>query len=484
MLLILMVGQTVIAADQITRLTVTSQEATGMAMKRLEQVTRINTALAEIRASELGYVLSLLPAERSRYGAEIVSLRENIAFTVERYHQAIDDPVRLADYEAFLLHIEDYRKVDKTLVELVDLGGRAEAQGFFTASQPAFNKMLYHIHRLSSEEASISQALSQMAVEEASRARYFFIVVTALAALGEIGLGYYIFYSLSGGLGRLLEGTRRVTGGDLSHRVAVVSRDEFGELTRSFNSMVASLQVSQEENLRLTRESLQMREEHIRLLKDSLRRVVRAQEEERQRVARELHDEAGQSLTALQMGLARLEREAGSPQLRERVVALRSLAVATMDEVHRLALDLRPSALDELGLIPALRGHIREFSQRIGLPIEFQVNGEERRLPAEAETALFRVVQEGLTNVLKHSQAHHAWVAMHISPSHLVVTVRDDGVGFEVEKVLGSSDRRWLGLFGIRERVELLGGSLQVQSQPGQGTTLTVSVPLDAAGGA
>jgi signal transduction histidine kinase len=437
-------------------------------------VSRINTALAELRSAELGYILSHSEPERGGYRERIDDLWQDVGSSIEHYRSVMKDPRRLADYEAFLLHIDDYREIDNRLLREAN---PELAQDYFADSQNAFDAMLFHIHRLRYEEFTVSQQLSQLASRTASRSRYLFALGTIMVAVVEVGLGYYIFRSLSGGLGTLLEGTRRVTQGDLSLSVPVSGRDEFGEVARAFNTMVDSLRTSQEENLRLTQESLHMREEHIQALRDSLGKVVRAQEEERKRVARELHDEAGQALTALQLGLARLERESSSKHTKKQAASLRSLSVDTMEAIRNLALDLRPSALDELGLIPALQDYVRDFSRRAGIPMEIEATPAEARLPPEVEVALFRVIQEGLTNIAKHSRAGHAWVSLQVKRQAVEATVRDDGIGFDVDKVMHASGRS-LGLFGMRERVELMGGNFTVESWPGKGTRLHLVVPF------
>lgn len=472
-----MFSQALIAIDQVSRLTATVQEVAGMAMTRVEQVSRINTALAELRGAELGYTLSLSDQKRSSYQKQIDGLWQDVGSSIEYYRRVIDDPRRLADYEAFLTHIDDYREIDRELLRITKEANREQAQQYFAASQSDFDAMQFHIQRLRKEEFAVSQQLSQMASAAASRSRILFAVGTLLVAVVEVGLGYYIFRSLSGGLGTLLEGTRRVTQGDLSLSVPASGRDEFGELARAFNTMVDSLRTSREENLRLTQESLHMREEHIQSLRDSLGNVVRAQEEERKRVARELHDEAGQALTALQLGLAQLERESTSEHTKKQATALRALSVDTMEEIRNLALDLRPSALDELGLIPALQDYVRDFSHRVGILVELEATPVKDRLPPEVEVSLFRVIQEGLTNIAKHSQANHGWVRLQVKKRAVEVAVWDEGVGFEVDKVMHSPGRS-LGLFGIRERVELMGGNFTVESRPGGGTRLRIVVPL------
>jgi two-component system sensor histidine kinase UhpB len=148
-----------------------------------------------------------------------------------------------------------------------------------------------------------------------------------------------------------------------------------------------------------------------------------------------------------------------------------------MEAIRNLALDLRPSALDELGLIPALQDYVRDFSRRVGIPVEMEATPMENRLPPEVEVALFRVIQESLTNIAKHSQASHGWVNLKVGDRVVEVTVQDDGVGFDVDKVVNAPQRS-LGLFGMRERVELMGGNFTVQSGPSTGTRVHIVVPL------
>jgi signal transduction histidine kinase len=477
MLLALMSSQAYFAFNQVSQLTATTREVAEKAMTRVEQVSRINTALAELRGAELGYVLRLSAEERSYYRMGIEGLWQDVQGSIERYRRIINDPRRLADYEAFLTHIDEYREIDNRILRLRDEVGAEQAQQYFTASQSDFNAMQYHIDRLRAEEFMVSRQLSQIVSQAASRSRYLFALGTFTVAVVEVGLVFYIFRSLSGGLGTLLEGTRRVTQGDLSLTLPVSSRDEFGELAQAFNTMVGSLRASQDENLRLTEESLRMQEEHIQSLRDSLAKVARAQEDERKRVALELHDQTGQSLTVLQLGLARLERDSTTEHTKKQAASLRTLSVETMEAVRNLALDLRPSALDELGLGPALQDYVRDISRRVGIPVEMEAIPVEVRLPPEMEVALFRVVQEGLTNIAKHSQASRSWVSLKIKEREVEVVVKDNGVGFEVDKVIHYPQRS-LGLFGIRERVELMGGTFTVESQPGAGTRLHIVVPL------
>jgi two-component system, NarL family, sensor histidine kinase UhpB len=201
------------------------------------------------------------------------------------------------------------------------------------------------------------------------------------------------------------------------------------------------------------------------------RLVLRAQEEERRRLARDLHDEVNQALTAI---LLRLEAasQAAPPELEEELGELKRLVNQAMEELLQLARQLRPSALDDHGLVPALEGQVRRFGDQHGIDARLETQGRADSLGDDQQLVVYRVAQEALANVARHSQAHHVEVDLVARASGLDLSVRDDGVGFH-------SDIRptGLGLNGMAERARLVGGELNVRSIPGQGTTVTLHVP-------
>jgi PAS domain S-box-containing protein len=205
------------------------------------------------------------------------------------------------------------------------------------------------------------------------------------------------------------------------------------------------------------------------------RRLVEIQENERRYIARELHDEAGQALTSLMVGLRLLEREAGRPEaIVAGVAELMRMVNSVLENLHRLAIDLRPASLDHLGLVAALRQYAETISDQTGLVIQFETVGSIDRLRSDVETALYRIVQEGLTNVIRHARATRADVLLERRDDKLIVIVEDNGIGFDPEIVLQGGH---LGLIGLRERAEMLGGTLAVESIPDVGTTLLLEVP-------
>lgn len=218
-------------------------------------------------------------------------------------------------------------------------------------------------------------------------------------------------------------------------------------------------------------------------LRQLAQQVVTAQEEERRRVSHELHDQAGQALTALKYSLAAalsiLEKEETvEPEaLRGRLKEAVALCEETMSQVRLLAHDLRPTTLDNVGLNLTLEGFCRDFAERTGLVIEYE-GVEVPALPETAGISLYRVLQEALTNVAKHAHASHVWVRLHATANVVTLSVEDDGRGFE-QPVAGllSDQEKGIGLLGMHERMEALGGRLQISSQCCQGTRLTVSIP-------
>lgn len=243
------------------------------------------------------------------------------------------------------------------------------------------------------------------------------------------------------------------------------------------------------ENARLYRQA-QDREETLAQL---LAQVVAAQEAERQRIARELHDATGQSLTAIALGLRGLANSVNSAagdttggdgvaaDLSRQAESLQHFATDALGELRRIIADLRPPQLDELGLAPALRWYVQNFRRRNpAIQLTFTVAGDQTRLPPHYDTVVFRVVQEALTNIAKHSGADRAGVVLEMKPNEVVVTVQDNGKGFDTAQALSrrGQSAAW-GLLGIRERTLLLNGHYEIKSAPGQGTLIRISVPTE-----
>ena len=245
------------------------------------------------------------------------------------------------------------------------------------------------------------------------------------------------------------------------------SQEQIGSAHQIADSLAVAI-----DNARLD-EQVRLNSERLRGLS---RRLVEAQESERRALARELHDQAGQSVTALALHLGLLETEsAGSAVAGARVQELKQIASGLAEELHRLAIGLHPAVLDHLSLVPALRQYVESFGRQSGLQVQFlAMDLESQRLLPEVELTLYRVVQEGLTNIQRHARATRADVILERRAHTVAAIIEDDGVGFDAGEVPPTGH---LGLFGMQERIEALGGRLTIESSPGAGTALFVEVP-------
>jgi len=219
-----------------------------------------------------------------------------------------------------------------------------------------------------------------------------------------------------------------------------------------------------------------------RRLRNLSSQVITAQEEERKRISRELHDETAQSLTSLLVRLRLLQDARDLDEVKVGAAQLRELTAQTLEEVRKLAVELRPTTLDHLGLVAALEWYSREYAQRLDAEVDFRTEGLAGRLHPEVELVIYRVVQEALTNIARHAQATRAQIALLFRDDAVEVEVEDDGLGFDLQEAT-STRERGLGLFGMRERVELIGGTFAIDSRIGQGTCINVRVPITSWGG-
>ncbi len=210
--------------------------------------------------------------------------------------------------------------------------------------------------------------------------------------------------------------------------------------------------------------------------------VLRAQEDERHRIARELHDQIGQALTLLLVRLKIIEASPQAETLHAELADLRLAVAGTIDQVRKLALNLRPPALDQLGLIPALRELTRDFGEQTRIGVTFDATTEPIEVAPERATAIYRIVQESLTNIAKHAEARLVRVTLTRDNGEITVRVSDDGRGFDADSMRHDDhlhDGPGLGLFGMEERARLIGGSYSILSCPGAGTTIIATIPLN-----
>ena len=321
--------------------------------------------------------------------------------------------------------------------------------------------------------------------------------VLPLLALVSVVLAWGAARSVRQPLAELTAAAERIAGGDLDQALPRLARDEVGRLGRSLERMRIALKDSLNQittanevlERRVDERTTELRELYRELKKREearaklLRKVIAAQEEERKRIARELHDETCQTVTALAVRIDTALTAPTVAEAREKLGDVRTLARTTLDDLHRLIFDLRPSVLDDLGLFPAIRWFADRHlvSRGISVRTEFEVGDD--RLSPEVETALFRAVQESLTNIVRHAHAENVLIQAEVAGGKLTIEIEDDGNGFDPASVaVADGSGRGLGLLGIRERIELLQGTLNIESAPGDGTHVTIAIPAHDGG--
>ncbi len=285
------------------------------------------------------------------------------------------------------------------------------------------------------------------------------VIFVALGWLISIVLNFVVLQIAFRPLMHLGRVMRRVEAGERSLRAPLTGIDtQADQLASAFNMVLEALDDASRQRAS---------------------QIINAQEQERQRIARELHDETSQVLTSLLISLAVLEKSIESPEGRERIADTRALAHSTLRAIRNLSIDLRPSALDDLGLLPALRWYVKEYIKKCSIDVEFHASGFKERLPAEMETALYRIVQECLTNTARHSNASKVRIQLKETEDAVMATISDNGQGFDYDALLKNpGQERGLGLAGMQERAVLLDGTLTITSEPGKGTKVSVTIPL------
>jgi signal transduction histidine kinase len=218
-------------------------------------------------------------------------------------------------------------------------------------------------------------------------------------------------------------------------------------------------------------------QDQLRLLS---RQLLSAQEEERKRISRELHDVVAQTLTSINVRLTALKKEAAlnTKGIERSIARTQQLVEHSVNIVHRFARELRPTVLDDLGLIPALHAFMKNFKRETGIHVSLAAFAAVERVNGDKRTVLYRVAQEALNNVARHAQASQVGVKIQKMDGAVCMKIKDNGIGFETERVLYSKKNKRLGLLGMRERLDMVGGKFTVTSAPGRGTTILAKIPL------
>jgi len=238
-----------------------------------------------------------------------------------------------------------------------------------------------------------------------------------------------------------------------------------------------ALRKSGKDHIQLLDQSRRM-QEHLRHL---TRKILTAQEDERREISRELHDEIAQTLTGINVRLANLRREAviNTKGLKGKIAGTQRLVQKSVKIVHRFARKLRPALLDDLGLVPALNSFIKGINERTGLPIKLTTFTALRELGVGKRTVFYRVAQEALTNIVRHAEAKKVEIGFKKRRKSVLMEIRDNGKSFDVQHVLLAKGKHHLGVLGMRERVEMVGGTFRIDSKPGQGTVVSTEIPFE-----
>jgi signal transduction histidine kinase len=311
--------------------------------------------------------------------------------------------------------------------------------------------------RVGISDASLRRSLSQMTTR--------LMLTTLLVSTVGIAAAIFLTWMITHPLLKLAQAARAVGSGDLTQRVTLWADDEIGDLTEAFNAMVTDLSQAAEDSRNRERLRAQLVE-----------RVITVQEEERKRIARDLHDHTSQSLVSLIVQLKLVESAKDEESRSKGILEFRHQLQSVLGEVRQLALDLRPGVLDDLGLVAAIQW-FADRCQNESTAISVEVDGDCKYLPPHVALAIYRVAQEALSNTFMHSGATQVVVFLRCRPNSLFLEVRDNGKGFDPTMITYSNSG--MGLFGMEERLQLLNGRLTIESQPGEGTCIQAKVPLE-----
>ena len=322
-----------------------------------------------------------------------------------------------------------------------------------------------------------------------NRLRQRVLIIAAAGLAVGLAMGWVTSRQVVLPLARLTGQARRIAEGNLAGPIAPEGQDEVRRLAVSFETMRGRLETSQreladwstelEERVRERTAQLEQRDRERSVL---LNKVISAQEDERKRIARELHDQIGQTLTGLVMQIGGVEATLGDDQvaIKKQLSDLGESTSEAVEEVRRMMSDLRPSILDDMGLESAVSWYAETHLEREGMEVVLDLHKSKAPLSPNVEISVFRVYQEAITNVIKHSGASHVSISLAYDDDRVSGTIKDDGVGFDVPAARPGADGGWaVGLLGMAERANLLGGSLQIDSSPGKGTTVNFEIPLE-----
>ena len=308
-------------------------------------------------------------------------------------------------------------------------------------------------------------------MESANRFLRQIITIGAILVIIGIFIAWLMSRTITKPLKKLTTAATTIASGNYSAQVEVDRPDEVGELARAFNAMIEQVSKAKDGLEQKIVESAEMNEQ----LRDLSAYLQNVREDERIHIAREMHDELGQVLTGFKMDVSWLRKKlanSNDPVMIEKLDSMLAVVDDSIKFVRKLASELRPSILDDLGLVPALEWHSQEFEKRYNIKTEFNSAIPDLNIPSVVATGLFRMYQESLTNVARHSNATRVVVKLTINNDELSLSISDDGKGFDISQ----ANKKTLGLLGMKERAAMIGGKLEIISEPGKGTTIIITV--------
>lgn len=294
--------------------------------------------------------------------------------------------------------------------------------------------------------------------------RNYVIIMGTTGLMVIVVIVILLSLTVTGPINKLVESARTIADGDLTKRIEDKGKDEIGRLARSFDIMRVELN-----------KSFRNSDRHRKELQHLSERIVLIQEEERNKLSRELHDQTGQALIALKTNLEVIDKllPIDADESRKWLAESRRLLVETIQEIRNTSFALKPPMLDELGLVPTIESYSKEFSARTNIIVKVKSNIKGKKLHSNIELSLYRMVQEALTNVLKHSNADNVYINLYHEDSRLILSIEDNGNGFDIDKIWRGEVKEYgIGLLGMRERFASAGADFQVYSEKGKGTKL------------
>ncbi|SMC80240.1 HAMP domain-containing sensor histidine kinase [Sporomusa malonica] len=304
------------------------------------------------------------------------------------------------------------------------------------------------------------------------RMKDFIVLIFLVGVFAAAGATYLAFVIISP-LRSLTQAAEQIRRGNFQVYADIPHQDEVGQLSKVFNDMAQSLREKQLENNRLL-EDLRTKEV---LRAELIKKLFSVQEEERKRLSRELHDETGQLLASLLAYMKLLLSKLVEEEQKQVLFAARNVAMDALGGLRKIAVELRPPVLDDLGLPAAMKRYIQTFSEQQGLAVHFSVLEDNVVIGSEVSLALYRILQESLTNIAKHAQASQVYVTLDVSENQVTMVIKDDGLGIGTRTVQSAYYKNRVGIYGMRERAEMLGGSLSIESGKEGGTTVVVILP-------